>query len=298
VVWAGAPQTNIGDVPRHLDHSRHRPRISDAGRHSHCYLYRLSVPDTRSLTRFRLNYIGPMSERPRYHADDRSRDVLALDTRDVQIEDARSRAKAPSLEEEGFALIPHRSAVRDFNNSAEIDRLYGLEIERLLLDLTGADEVVLCAQPVRRTAETSRLSISGKLYNARPADFVHVDISNATAAAMAERRRSKRFAHYNLWRVFSPPPQNMPLAVCDLRTVSPSDLVEADAIMDIPGKKESSYVGLVVRYNPRHRWSYFSNMNRDELLVFKSEVPHAAFKNTPCPPRASIEMRAIAYWNL
>jgi hypothetical protein len=76
--------------------------------------------------------------------------------------------------------------------------------------------------------------------------------------------------------------------------------VEADAMMDIPGKKEWSYEGLVVRYNARHRWSYFSGMHRDELLVFRTEVPHAAFDNTTCPsglpPRASIEMRAIAYW--
>jgi hypothetical protein len=56
----------------------------------------------------------------------------------------------------------------------------------------------------------------------------------------------------------------------------------------------------VVRYNSQHRWSHFSGMHRDELLVFKTEVPHAAFNNTACPsglsPRASIEMRAIAYW--
>ncbi len=80
-------------------------------------------------------------------------------------------------------------------------------------------------------------------------------------------------------------------------------------MMDIPGRPESSYVGLVIRYNPRHRWSYFSHMNRDEVLVFKthdsdagqpSHVPHAAFNDPTCPsgpaPRASIEMRGIAYW--
>ena len=66
---------------------------------------------------------------------------------------------------------------------------------------------------------------------------------------------------------------------------------------------------LVVRYSPRHRWSYFSNMTREEVLVFKTNdsdprqphhVPHTAFNDPTCPvgvaPRASIEMRAIAYW--
>jgi hypothetical protein len=256
------------------------------------------------VTIFKLNYIGPMSERPRYYANDGSRDFLALDPRAVAIEDGRSSPRPPSLAQEGFALIAHESAVSDFGNDAEINCLYGQEIEQLLQDLTGADAVVICSKPVRRTAETSRLTATEALYNARPANFAHVDISNATAAAMAEHLRPRtpirRFVHYNLWRVYSAPPQDMPLALCDFRSVSASDLVEADAMMDIPGKKESSYEGLVVRYNARHRWWYFSDMDRDELLVFRTEVPHAAFNNTTCPsglpPRASIEMRAIAYW--
>jgi hypothetical protein len=256
------------------------------------------------VTTFRLNYIGPMSDRPRYYANDGSRDFLALDPRSVEIEDGRSRLQLRSLAQEGFTLIAHKSAVSDFGNDVEINRVYGRETEQLLQDLTGADAVVICSKPVRRTTATSRLTATAALYNARPANFVHVDISNATAAAMAEHLQPKtpirQFVHYNLWRVYSAPPQDMPLALCDFRSVSASDLVEADAMMDIPGKKESSYEGLVVRYNARHRWSYFSDMHRDELLIFRTEVPHAAFNNTTCPsdlpPRASIEMRAIAYW--
>jgi hypothetical protein len=268
----------------------------------------------------RLNYIGPMTDRPRYYADDCSRDVLALDPRTIEVEDARFRAQPHSLAQAGFALLPHKSAVSDFHNPEEVTRAYRLETERLLLELTGADDVVLSARPVRRYAHGSpdsiRLTSSGRLYNSRPGHFVHVDISNAAAAALAKRWRPKdhdrpvrRFAHYNVWRVFSPPPQDFPLAVCDSRSVSASDLVEADAMMDIPGQPESSYEGLVVRYNPRHRWSYFSNMNRDEVLVFKTHdsdagqpnhVPHATFGDPTCPsgvaPRASIEMRGIAYW--
>jgi hypothetical protein len=268
----------------------------------------------------RLNYIGPMTDRPRYYADDCSRDVLTLDPRTIEVEDARLRARPHSLAQAGFGLLPHKSAVSDFHNPEEIARVYRLETERLLLELTDADHVVLSARPVRRftrvSADSIRLTNSGQLYNSRPGHFVHVDISNAAAAAFAKRWRPKnhdrpvrRFAHYNVWRVFSPPPQDVPLAVCDSRSVSASDLVEADAMMDIPGKPEYSYVGLVIRYNPRHRWSYFSNMNRDEVLVFKTHdsdagqpnhVPHAAFNDPTCPsglaPRASIEMRGIAYW--
>jgi hypothetical protein len=268
----------------------------------------------------RVNYVGPMTERPRYHVNDVSRDTLTLDPRTIQIEDARRRAQPPSLEREGFALFQHNSAVRDFADVEEIARTCRSDTERLLLDLTHADKVVLAGPAVHRLAQSppdaGRLTCSGRLYNTRPVCFVHIDISASTAAAFTERWRPKdngrpvrRFAHYNVWRVLSPPPQDMPLALCDSRSVSASDLLEADAMMDIPGKRESSYTGLLVRYNPCHRWSYFPDMNRDEVLIFKthdsdprqpSHVPHSAFSDPTSSPeaqrRASIEMRGIAYW--
>jgi len=263
----------------------------------------------------RLNYIAPMACRPRYYADDASRDVLTLDPRSVAIEDARVRAQPHSLSVEGFELIRHTSAVEDFHDPREVGR-YRLETQRLLLDLTGADEVAFFGNPVHRSSSDARLTRSGQLISSRPAHFVHIDISGDTAAALAKSVQPKhraepvrRFAHYNLWRVVSPPPHDAPLAICDSRSVSPSDLVEADAIMDIPGKQESSYVALVMRYNPNHRWAHYSNMDRDELLIFKAfdsdanaprQVPHTAFADPSCPPgvmpRESIEMRAIAYW--
>jgi hypothetical protein len=269
----------------------------------------------------RFNYVGQMTERPRYYVGDPSRDVLTLDPQLVQVEDARLREHPPSLAREGFALFSHKSVVSDFSNAQELARVHPLETERLLLDLTGADKVVISANAVRRCLERSpdsgKFTHSGKLFNSHLGYFVHIDISDSTAAMFAERwrrpkdhgRSVRRAAQYNVWRVLSPPPQDMPLAVCDSRSVSPSDLVESDAMMDIPGKPETSYEGLVIRYSPRHRWSYFSNMNRDEVLVFKSHdsdpgqphhVPHSAFNNPACPPgvapRVSIEMRGIAYW--
>ncbi len=48
-----------------------------------------------------VNYAAAMSVRPRYHANDSSRDVLDLDPRLVRIEDVRAPAAAPSLASEG-----------------------------------------------------------------------------------------------------------------------------------------------------------------------------------------------------
>ncbi len=84
------------------------------------------MPDpTAPANRFaagRVNYTGTMSERPRYYANDHSRDVLALEEHTIPIEDARYRTVAPSLQREGFALVAHTSAVKDFRDAAEARR--------------------------------------------------------------------------------------------------------------------------------------------------------------------------------
>jgi hypothetical protein len=255
-----------------------------------------------------VNYLAPMTERPRYHAQDHDRDNLVLDPRRVQIEDLRD-AEPSSLAREGFALVPHKSVVRDFQDDSA-QSIYAEEIERLILKATGAERVVVTGKALLRFAE--RAPESGRLFNSLPARFIHIDISDATARAFADRsepRQHRRFAHYNVWRVLSEPPQDVPLAVCDARSLAPEDLVAADAVFDAPGQPEWSFEGLLVRYNPRHRWCAFSNMTRDEALIFKTNdsdsaaphhIAHSAFDDPNCPPgvapRMSVEARAIAYW--
>jgi hypothetical protein len=194
------------------------------------------------------------------------------------------------------------------------------EIHDLVLNLTGADEVIVSAGAGLRFGERSK-EAQGRS-NARPARFIHVDVSDTTARLFAERQLAeepgglsgyRRFAHYNVWRSFSPPPQDVPLAVCDFRSVEAGDLLRADAMFDDPNRPGAppifSFEGVVLHYNPAHRWAYFSDMTRDGALVFKtfdsdptqpSFVPHTGFDDPSCPPgavpRASIEMRAIAYF--
>ena len=262
----------------------------------------------------RINYLGPMTERPRFHANDHSRDRLVLESHAVTIEDARRRAVAPSLDREGFALVPHQSAIHDFHDRDDVQRLAPSEIDRLIRDLTGADAVAMFGMPLLRFGERS--PESGALNNSLPARFVHIDGSDARLAVAANELKPKgvacpiaRYTFFNIWRVLSPPPQDIPLAICDARSVAPDDPVAADAVFDYRGQPEWTAESLVVRPNPAHRWAYFPGMNRDEALVFVTKnsdparphhVPHCAFDDPSCPPgvppRASVEMRAIAYW--
>src|SRR5262249_35454254 len=71
-----------------------------------------------------VNYIGDMSERPRFYANDHSRDVLNLDPRTIRIENVRDTGNTPSLDKEGFTLVRHRSAVSDFRDQQEILRAH------------------------------------------------------------------------------------------------------------------------------------------------------------------------------
>jgi len=267
-------------------------------------------PGAAGVTRAPIAYVDRSVARPRYYANDHSRDQVPIAAVEMDIIDARTART--TLDEAGFTLLRHQSSVADFTDRAAIEAVHRGEIIELVGALCGADLVLVNSPGVLRFSEKS--AKSGALDNSRPARFAHVDISDATAVAFAQRvapagRRLARFAHLNVWRAISRPPQDVPLAVCDARSVSARDLILADAVFDTPGKPEWSFEGLVLAHSPSHRWHWFSDMGRDEALVFKTHdsdpsrahcVPHVAFDDPNCrpdaAPRASIEMRAIALW--
>jgi hypothetical protein len=255
-------------------------------------------------------YSGRSIVRPRYYANDHSRDAVEIVPVEMDIENARGRGM--TLDEAGFTLVAHRSAVPDFADSAAVNAIYRQEIIDLIADLSAADLVLVNSPGILRYSEKSPQS--GALDNSRPARFAHVDISDPTALSFAQRgvpegATLRRFVHYNVWRAISAPPQDVPLAVCHARSITAADLIKADAVFDAPDRAEWSFEGIVVAHHPAHRWYWHPNMGREEALVFKTNdsdlerahcVPHVAFDDPSCdphtPPRASIEMRALALW--
>jgi hypothetical protein len=239
-----------------------------------------------------LNFIADMDARPRYHANDASRDVLRLDPQDVSITDARGLETRPTLDTHGFELVRHASRVRDFLYPAE-QEAYINEMRSVLQALTEADAVVMTPRALLRFGERSELYDSHD--NSRPARFVHIDISDRTAADFAARSapvhtsRVRRSAHFNMWRAITAPPQDVPLAVCDARTLQATDLVPADAVFDVSDAPEWSFEGLLIRYSKAQAWYCFADMHPHEVLVFRTNdskldhrfgVPHSAFDDT------------------
>lgn len=264
-----------------------------------------------------INYLGRMDEKPLFHAQDHGRDNIRYDRHAMPILDGRTLREAPSLEREGLQLVPHSSAVRDFHDEAEVSAVYAAEVERLLLDLTGASKVVALPGALMRFAERSPRFKSRM--NSQPARFPHIDFTQATAPGLADQSfgaraaalaPGQRLVGYNIWRVASPPPQDTPLAVCDRRTVAAKDLEPADGVYDKGEPPWPTMEAFLLRHNPAHRWIYFRDMQPHEALVFKSYdygpgfrpgVPHSAFDDPSCPPgapaRTSLETRAFAIFD-
>jgi hypothetical protein len=254
-----------------------------------------------------IGYVARTPFKQRYYANDHTRDTVVHDPHAMAISNGRLRET--SLDNEGFMLVQHASEVSDFENSAEVAALHPAEIAELLRGLTGADEVRVTAPGIIRYSEAG--GQAGSRDNSHPARFAHIDSTAETSAGFAMAasgdRALRRSASYNVWRCFSPAPQDVPLALCDAGSVKPEDLLVADAIFDAPDRAEWSFESWIVAHNPAHRWYWYPDLSRNEAIVFKSSdsqfanpIPHVAFDhpalNSGGHPRKSIEMRALALW--
>lgn len=268
-----------------------------------------------------MNYADPDSlrdakEKPAMYSEDLSRWTVGARSSTVTIQDARPHRSSFSLDQQGFCLVDHPTSVKNFER-LDGGRSYQTEIERIIREITGASIVFAAPQLVLRYGEAS--TNANARANAKPARFVHSDFSTSAAegyVAMGARglaqygvKPGQRAAIFNVWRALSEPPQDIPLGLCDARSVAETDRRLADTVIDAPGAPERRHESIVFIHNPEHRWYYFSGMTRDELLVFRTydsdpaapqKVPHAAFDDPSCPAgvptRMSVEARALAYF--
>ncbi len=251
----------------------------------------------------------------------------------VKIQDGRSIKDLFGLDSHGFMLAQHKSSITDFFDSEQVDAVYPQEVTAVVKQLTGADRVALRGWMVRTSGDLSKRQrkLIGYTHQGGiqpPASDAHVDYMPDRAESMAkviykesfaDEKRYSRFIATSLWRTFSPPPQDWPLALCDGSTVgadegTPNALIIVDEIPDretmlgdLP-EAETAITATVFHYNPNHRWWYFSNMQRDEVVLLKfydsdktstCRVPHTAFRDRSFPDahiRESIEFRTFAYF--
>lgn len=225
------------------------------------------------------------------------------DPRDIRIEDARGRESEFTLDRNGFALLKAPTQVSDFYSPEEVERVYYPEVERLLRETLGASRVHIFDHTVRNAARPGAREPSRRVHNDHTVNSAPRRVRDHLGIDAPELLKG-RFGIVNVWRPIRGPVLDSPLALCDARTFSDADLIASDLVYPHVRGETSS-----VAYDPRHRWYYFSEQSRDEVLLIRVHDSaadgrarlsfHTSFDNPAAPgapPRESIEVRALVFF--
>jgi hypothetical protein len=230
-----------------------------------------------------------------------------LDHREVLIASGRDIADTFDVDKEGFSFLTGASTVENFEDEAEVERVYYPEIKKIVTDATGAAEVEIFDHTIRGTDPNTGYR--------RPASHAHNDYTETSGPKRlrdmigderADAWSKDRIVQINVWRPIAEPVLQMPLALLDASSTEPSDLIETT----ITNERQNGRVGQIysVAHRDGQRWFYFPEMTTREAILIKGYdslkdgrarfTPHSAFVHpeTPegAPPRRSIEVRTFA----
>jgi hypothetical protein len=226
-----------------------------------------------------------------------------------------------TLDEHGFCLGLHRTDITEWERNYGPDTPYAAQVCEVAKRLSGADFVIPLSGMLRSAGKTSATVQP-------PAAEAHVDFTQRCAERIAARLYTKRdpqgpgfrrFIAFSLWRALSPPPQDMPLAICEGRSVRDDEgthntkvdvdeIPTGDALFAPIEGEENMSAATIFHHSPAHRWWYFPDMTSDEVIFIKFydsdhrtawRCPHTAFRDSSRPDaheRRSIEYRAIAFF--
>jgi hypothetical protein len=239
---------------------------------------------------------------------------------DVTIRNARMSGPF-TLDDHGFAIGKHATDITDWVENYGPTTPYAQQVCDVTKAMSGADFVIPMGGQIRSSGLTSATVQP-------PAAEAHVDFTTKTANKLAEMLYRKarpdgagydRFICFSLWRALSPPPQDMPLALCEGGSVRDDegthntkvdvDVIPTGEALFAPISGEEDMVAATIfRHSPDHRWWYFPDMTADEVIFIKFHdsdhsrawrAPHTAFRDTSRPDaveRKSMEFRGVAYF--
>ena len=272
----------------------------------------VAVADLKSIVA-PLNFLVPMTEKPVAYNYIPPPGVPvrtgASEEHLVAIRDARPLIGQLSLDKEGFVLLHHQSAVKNFYDEDEIKSVYYPECERVMKEATGAARVVAFDHIVRNAAMAALEGSCIKI----PAKRVHNDYTAWSSPKRvrdlmgdeAEELLKHRFAIINLWRPIRGPVLESPLTLCDAQSLAEEDLVASD--LRYPDRTGETYA---ITYNPNQRYYYFPKMQPDEPVLIRcfDSAPtgaarfsaHTGFDDPTsppdAPPRESLEVRMLVFY--
>lgn len=235
----------------------------------------------------------------------------SYEMKEITIHDGRPIADQLDMEVQGFEFHRVATAVTDFTDDEQVRNIYYPELEKLLLEETGAEKVVIFDHTIRIGDPDKRAALGVR----DPVRSAHNDFTERSAPARArdllpadeaDARLKRRYTSVNVWRPLTGPVKTDPIAICPWDSIGPDDMIPAERVYN-------NRVGgiLNLSYNPDQRWTYFPDMEREEIILLKcfdSETDgrarwtaHAAFEdpNGPdasLPARESIEVRTLIFY--
>jgi len=185
-------------------------------------LYFFKDPEDGSAP-FNYTYVPPEGQ---------ARTNVRVEDRSITIQDIRDQKEAFAINDAGFQTIPNVSSAltyEDWEDDATVEKKYYPEVEKLLLESTGAKRIHIFDHTIRRTRPDSKRE---------PVQRTHIDQTTKSAFARvphhlpdeAEELLKDRVRLINVWRPLIGPIQAFPLAMADSRTVPESNLVASAQI--------------------------------------------------------------------
>lgn len=235
----------------------------------------------------------------------------SYEMKEITIHDGRPTADQLDMEVQGYEFLKSDTAVTDFTDAKQVEEIYYPELEKLLLEATGAKRVLIFDHTIRIGDPEKRDALGVR----DPVRSAHNDFTERSAPARvrdllpadeAEELLKNRFTSVNVWRPLTGPVKTDPIAICAWDSIGENDMIPAE-------RNYGNRIGgiLNLSYNPAQKWTYFPDMERDEVILLKcydSETDgrarwtaHAAFEdpNGPdpsLPARESIEVRTLIFY--
>ena len=195
----------------------------------------------------------------------------------IRVRNARLINPSPTLESHGFQLIQLDTEVSERQSIRERIRTYEDEGQRIVEDLCDCKE-----------SRCLNFNFRGGLNNKNPGEpygqsetslgivynyarYAHTDVSpwlekQPLWNAFANKRHC---AIYNIWRNtdLSNPVEQMPLAVCDSRSIALPNMVAAWGSGLLPDGNRM--IGYNLAHSLFQTWYYYPNITHNEALVLK-----------------------------
>eukprot|EP00245_Coleochaete_scutata_P011577 TRINITY_DN4316_c0_g4_i1.p1 TRINITY_DN4316_c0_g4~~TRINITY_DN4316_c0_g4_i1.p1 ORF type:complete len:375 (+),score=37.21 TRINITY_DN4316_c0_g4_i1:29-1126(+) len=278
-----------------------------------------TATSTPKSVRTRITYIQPPKKGERLLITPGAEETTTLrdNVADVDVLDTRHLAEAPTIDRNGFQVVPIEPLLKDYNDDNEVKEVLYPAVVEAVKRVTGASQVeIFMGHMRRRRRDLPRDQLTEKFDGGdnQPVAYPHTDYSLksgierlilAKGEEASQSLLKNRFAIIQFWMPTKGPVYDAPLALLDPSSIGPEDRHFVDIVFG-PRVQE------IYHFSPStaHKWYYTSRMKPTEAYLFKSYdsredvaryTPHVAFLlpdfPADAPRRESIDMRMFAFWD-